>query len=243
MIKAVERLGTILRASGHSQLLTDSIQSLSLLSSASAISQNENILKISSDLLIALKSLPEENRYPVLDMLRVVCLHSEGLNSILSDLDFLLNSILEIRSKLSQIAAQRLLQNLLIRSSIVSAPSDVIFGRLIVSGLNSAEINVRKGATFAAYNFALALTAMTGEDEAAVILVAGLAQYLKTQNDSKDSYEFLSAILATGSLLFCHSVLVAEFRKIFGTDLTLLKSETNPNVNMALSQLQLLLEM
>jgi hypothetical protein len=97
------------------------------------------------------------------------------------------------------------------------APYDIATARYIIEGISSPEANVRKGATFAAYNFALNVT--KSDDEAVVYFVTGLGSYLTEPKDKLESYEFLSVVLSTGTILYGHLNLVSLFRKSFKGDL------------------------
>ena len=135
--KAVERLGQLLREAGHEALLTANIQGLEQLPNAAGIAHTSTIDATVGDLLKALDSLDEPNRYPVLDMLRVTCLHPRGLELVLAS-ENALKILLESKSKLTTIAAQRLLQNMLLRPVFVKSPLDVAIAKFIVDGMHHA---------------------------------------------------------------------------------------------------------
>lgn len=239
--KAVERLTLLLRESGHAILVTAPIQNLSLVMDAAnfAAQPDAGMEQLVKDLVAALQVLSEPNRYPVFDMLRVVCLNARGLDHILAS-QVILDCLLEPgRSKLSFTAGLRLCQNMLIRSTgrLTQPPIDTATARFIVEGLASEEANIRKGAAYAAYNFAVALSKRQDDDEASTILVLGIAGYLKQPKDALHSFEFLSVILSLGTALYGRVALVGVFRSQYKEDLARFKPSNNAQVDMALDQL------
>lgn len=118
--------------------------------------------------------------------------------------------------------------------------------------MNSDQVQVRKGAAFAAYNFALAMQ-KKGEDEASVVFVSGIANYLKAPLDGMivfsfvffsqfftpqalDSYEFLSLLLSLGTIFYGHLKLVSLFRS-FKVDLEKFRPNANQQLSMTLDSL------
>jgi hypothetical protein len=249
--KAVERLGQLLRENGHSLLATESIMQLALVTNAANFSASfpeARLAPLVDDVVAAMEALPSAAHYPLFDILRVVCLHSRGSALVLGHAKHqaIFKFLFEAQSsKLSFMAALRLLQNLMLSYSspsdcpLVTPPLDTATARMLVAGVQSPELQVRKGAAFAAYNFALAMQ-QQGEDEASVIFVSGVGHYLKAPNDAIDSYEFLSMLLSLGTICIGHVKLISLFRS-FKLDLRPFRAGANDQLRMTLDQLDLLL--
>ncbi len=247
--KAVERLGQLLRDNAQSLLATDLIMQLALVTNVASFAASfpeARLAPLIDDVVACLKALPSAAHYPLFDILRVVCLHSRGVALLLAhaERDTLFRLVFEAQSsKLSFMAALRLVQNILLSfdSPLSAAPLDTSTSRLLVAGVQSSELQVRKGAAFAAYNFALAMQ-KRGDDEASVIFVSGIAHYLKAPSDTVDSYEFLSLLLSLGTIFFGHLKLVSLFRG-FKVDLARFRAGATEQLRMTLDQLDLLLKL
>ncbi len=92
-----------------------------------------------------------------------------------------------------------------------------------------------------------------GEDEASVVFVSGIANYLKAPLDGMivfsfvffsqfftpqalDSYEFLSLLLSLGTIFYGHLKLVSLFRS-FKVDLEKFRPNANQQLSMTLDSL------
>ena len=245
--KAVERLGQLLREHGFSLLATDNIIQLALVTNAAnfpASFPEARLAPLVNDAIKAMQALPSAAHYPIFDILRVVCLHPRGTQVLLAhaDRDALFKFLFEAQSsKLSFVAALRLVPNLLLgaESPLAIPPRDAATARLLVAGIQSPELQVRKGAAFAAYNFALAMQ-QKGEDEAGVIFVSGVGHYLRAPADALDSYEFLSVLLSLGSICYGRVHLVSLFRSL-KLDLRPFRNGASEQLRMTLDQLEMLL--
>lgn len=184
------------------------------------------------DLCKLVKGLAEENRYPVWDLLRVA-----ALNEKCSFDSHILAEVLAATTKLSQIAALRLVQNILLRPSpLIAAPVDVATAKFLAKGIENEQIGVRKAACMAAYNFVCARSSQ----EASVVLVSAAGHAIKGRRDAPDSLEALSYILCLGTAAYgvpsiCSAIISLQL------DLTQYRQSANAQVAMATSQLEAIL--
>jgi len=245
MNKAVERLQQL-----NAEVVTEAIQTLSLAKDASQFKMypEDRLPPLVEYLIKALHALPVEQQYPVIDMLRVVCLHPKGLTLLHEHAErpFVFQCIFDASAfKLSYIAANRFLQNLLIvPGSLVKSPLDVATAKFVATALASPEAKVSGAAAYAAYNFALALKTLQ-EDEAMVIFVSALAGFLKEAPVAQsNTFEFLSVLLALGTALYGHTTLVGTFRKLCKRDLNEFRGEgANQQLCQTIDQLNQILNL
>lgn len=254
--KAVERLGQLLRESGNSLKMTKSLSDMALVAQPTSFGQNlskEALQSVVNDLFDVLQVLGDENKYPALDIMRVVALNPQGLAAVLAHPSFqpLMRQILSFGSaqtRLSLITGLRLVQNLLLTDAaaqgpLCSPPLDAAAAKCLAASLVSDNAAVRKPAAFAAYNFACALQKRPNEDDAAMVFVSGLAAYLNRPLDPRDSYEFLSALLSLGTVLYGHAELVLLLLRdnVNKIDLEGFRVQGNDQLNMTIDQLKSIL--
>lgn len=248
--KAVERLQVLLQQAGKPELITPKLASLMTVRSCAdflvAFAADDLCSALVLDLVDALRALAEPDRYPVFDALRVACLHAKGRQVALEQCgDELTRAIFQSTSKLTRMAALRLLQNFLLepKSKLSFAPLDISTSEFIGSSLSSEHQPVRKAAVFAAYNFSLALERKDGEDEALVMVLSSLANYIQTPKEGLASFETLSALLSFGNLLYGRIKMVALFRNRFSKDVSLeqYKASPMPEIKATVAQIEMLL--